>query len=52
MVPTVYQRLVTALHTLISGVTSTESINPTDVWQPFIAEVIGQPAQHRYHKYL
>ena len=49
MVPTVYQRLINAVHLLTEDlrVAGKES-DVTAVWKPFIAEALALPAQHRH----
>jgi hypothetical protein len=49
MVPTVYQRLINAVHLLTEdlSVAGKES-DVTAVWKPFIAEALALPAQHRH----
>jgi hypothetical protein len=50
MVPTVYQRLINAVHTLALEVEKFREKNDllnTDHWKPFIIDALSQPAQHR-----
>jgi hypothetical protein len=50
MVPTVYQRFINAVNALTTelgdGVSSADA-EMVEVWQPFIAEALALPAQHR-----
>ena len=49
MVPTVYQRLINAVHILTEDlrIAGRES-DVTAVWKPYIAEALALPAQHRF----
>ena len=49
MVPTVYQRLINAVHILTEDLrTAGKESDVTAVWKPYIAEALALPAQHRH----
>jgi hypothetical protein len=47
MVPTVYQRFINAVNALTTELGDGADAEMVEVWQPFIAEALALPAQHR-----